>query len=82
MRGLLLAHEKDPEKCDEAYVLCKEAIKLDLKNHMCWHVFGLLYKLDRNYKEAIKCYATALKFAPENQQIMRDLSLLQIMVRA
>ena len=26
-----------------------------------WHVFGLLYRSDRNYEEAIKCYRNALR---------------------
>eukprot|EP01018_Ginkgo_biloba_P014353 Gb_07062 [translate_table: standard] len=51
----------------------------DLKSHVCWHVYGLLYRSDREYREAIKCYLNALKIDPENIQILRDLSLLQIM---
>lgn len=51
----------------------------DLKSHVCWHVFGLLYRSDREYREAIKCYRNALRIDPENIQILRDLSLLQVM---
>ena len=36
---------------------------------------------DKKYDEAIKCYRNALKFDPENIQILRDLSLLQIQMR-
>ena len=64
----------------------------DLKSHVCWHaappmrsrlshppkVYGLLYRQDRDYPEAVKCYRQALRFDPENIQILRDLSLLQI----
>lgn len=49
----------------------------DLKSHVCWHVYGLLYRSDRDYREAIKCYRNALRIDPENIQILRDLSLLQ-----
>ena len=27
-----------------------------------WHVYGLLYRSDKNYEEAVKCYRYALKF--------------------
>ena len=38
----------------------------------------LLYRADRNYTEAIKCYKNALRLDKENFQIMRDLALLQV----
>lgn len=60
-------------------------MRAGLKNHMlshvCWHVYGLLYRSDRDYKEAIKCYKQALKRDKDNTQILRDLSLLQIQIR-
>ena len=39
---------------------------------------SLLYRGDRNYTEAIKCYKNALRLDKENFQIMRDLALLQV----
>ncbi|OIW09085.1 hypothetical protein TanjilG_16312 [Lupinus angustifolius] len=53
-------------------------VQNDLKSHVCWHVFGLLYRSDREYREAIKCYRNALRIDPDNLEILRDLSLLQI----
>ncbi|KAG4958369.1 hypothetical protein JHK87_035002 [Glycine soja] len=50
----------------------------DLKSHVCWHVYGLLYRSDREYWEAIKCYRNALRIDPDNIEILRDLSLLQV----
>ncbi len=38
----------------------------------------LLYRQDREYKEAIKCYLNALRIDKENIQILRDLALLQV----
>ena len=35
---------------------------------------------DKNYKEAVKCYRTALRFEPENLQILRDLAMLQVVM--
>ena len=48
---------------------------------MCWHVYGLLYRSDRDYNEAIKAYKQALRIDSENLQILRDLSMLQIQMR-
>ena len=65
----------------EAYELVRQGLKNDLKSHVCWHVYGLLYHSDREYREAIKCYRNALKIDPENIEILRDLSLLQEQMR-
>ncbi|KAI9912420.1 hypothetical protein PsorP6_005219 [Peronosclerospora sorghi] len=66
---------------DEAYEFVKNGLRHDLRSHVCWHVFGLLYRSDRNYKEAIKCYRNAIRIDPENLQILRDLYLLQVQMR-
>jgi peptide alpha-N-acetyltransferase len=42
---------------------------------------GMFYRSDNNYKEASKCYLQALKKDPNNQNILRDLSWLQIQVK-
>ncbi|KAK3219688.1 hypothetical protein Dsin_013658 [Dipteronia sinensis] len=61
----------------QIYVLMQN----DLKSHVCWHVYGLLYRSDREYREAIKCYRNALRIDPDNIEILRDLSLLQAQMR-
>jgi peptide alpha-N-acetyltransferase len=65
---------------EDAYELAKAGLRNDVRSHICWHVFGLLYKSDSNYKEASKCYLNALRIDPSNQNILRDLSFLQIQV--
>jgi len=75
MKGLTLSYL---ERKEEAYELVRKGLKYDLKSHVCWHVFGLLYRQDRDYFEATKCYRQALRIDPDNIQILRDLSLLQI----
>lgn len=75
MKGLTLSYLDEKEK---AYELVRKGLKCDLKSHVCWHVLGLLYRQDRDYHEAVKCYRQALRLDPENVQILRDLSLLQI----
>lgn len=50
-------------------------------SHVCWHVYGLLHRSERNYAEAIKSYLNALKHDSENLQILKDLAALQIQIR-
>ncbi|KAI4869974.1 N-terminal acetyltransferase A, auxiliary subunit [Hypoxylon rubiginosum] len=68
-------------KTDEAFALGKEALTADMKSHICWHVYGLLYRHQKNFEEAIKAYKFALKLEPESHQIQRDLAFLQIQMR-
>jgi len=78
MKGLIM---NCLERKTEAYDLVRRGIKQDMMSHVCWHVFGLLYRSDRNYLQAIKSYRNALRQDPDNIQILRDLSLLQIQMR-
>eukprot|EP01031_Cornospumella_fuschlensis_P035612 gene35612-43188_t len=78
MKGIIL---NSLGKKAEAYELVKAGIKNDIKSHVCWHVYGLLYRSDLNYKEASKCYLNALRIDSGNQNILRDLSWLQIQMR-
>ncbi|OQR72637.1 N-alpha-acetyltransferase 15 [Tropilaelaps mercedesae] len=78
MKGLILNCLR---KKEEAYEHIKRGLKSDVKSHVCWHVFGLLQRSDRKYDEAIRAYRNALKCDPDNIQILRDLSLLQIQMR-
>ncbi|KAJ3670740.1 hypothetical protein LUZ60_008166 [Juncus effusus] len=78
MKGLTL---NCMDRKTEAYELVRRGLKNDLKSHVCWHVYGLLYRSDREYREAIKCYRNALRIDPENIEILRDLSLLQAQMR-
>jgi tetratricopeptide (TPR) repeat protein len=78
MKALILNTQGHNE---EAFALGKEALRNDMKSHVCWHVYGLLYRSQKNYEESIKAYKFALKLEPESQQIQRDLALLQIQMR-
>ncbi|KAI7981158.1 N-terminal acetyltransferase A complex auxiliary subunit NAA15 [Camellia lanceoleosa] len=78
MKGLTL---NCMDRKAEAYELVRLGLKNDLKSHVCWHVYGLLYRSDREYREAIKCYRNALKIDADNIEILRDLSLLQAQMR-
>ncbi|KAK8988644.1 hypothetical protein V6N11_030027 [Hibiscus sabdariffa] len=78
MKGLTL---NCMDRKSEAYELVRLGLKNDLKSHVSWHVYGLLYRSDREYREAIKCYRNALRIDPDNIEILRDLSLLQAQMR-
>lgn len=78
MKALIL---NSLDKGDEAMALAKEALQCDMKSHVCWHVYGLLWRSAKNFDEAIKAYKFALRFEPESVQIARDLALLQIQTR-
>lgn len=79
MKGLILncLYRKE-----EAYELVKLGLRNDVRSHICWHVYGLLYRSDNKYADAIKCYLNALRIDPDNQNILRDISWLQIQVRS
>lgn len=65
----------------EAFDLAKIALRNNMKSHVTWHVYGLLYRGEKNFEEAIKAYKFALKLEPESQPIQRDLAHLQIQMR-
>jgi len=79
MKGLTLNYL---DRKVEAYECAKEGLKHNIRSSVCWHVYGLIYRSDRNYVEAIKCYANALRFHQgANVQILRDMAILQIQTR-
>jgi len=80
MKGLTLNFMNNKTK-SEAHEYVRKGLMHDMRSHVCWHVFGLLHRSDRNYNEAIKAYKQALRIDPDNLQILRDLSLLQIQMR-
>jgi N-alpha-acetyltransferase 15/16, NatA auxiliary subunit len=41
----------------------------------------MIYRSDRNYEEALKCYQRAIKFDKDNMNILKDMAVLQIQLR-
>ncbi|KAJ5217293.1 N-terminal acetyltransferase A complex subunit n.t1.c1 [Penicillium chermesinum] len=78
MKALIMSHLGQSE---EAFALAKEALRHDMKSHITWHVYGLLYRQEKNYEEAIKAYRFALRIEPDSGPIQRDLALLQMQMR-
>lgn len=78
MKALILNSQNQGE---EAFNLGKLALKNDMKSHVCWHVYGLLWRSVKNYEEAVKAYKFALRIEPDSQNILRDLAHLQCQIR-
>ncbi|KAF7300714.1 hypothetical protein HMN09_00957200 [Mycena chlorophos] len=78
MKGLVLTHMG---RRDEGIELVRKGVRNDLTSHICWHVFGLIHKGEKNYEEALKCYTQALRFDQENLNILRDAAHLQTQLR-
>ncbi|KAJ6486930.1 NMDA receptor-regulated protein 1-domain-containing protein [Mycena sanguinolenta] len=78
MKGLVLTHMGRRE---EGVDLVRKGVQLDLSSHICWHVYGLIHKGEKNYKEALKCYTQALRYDKENLNILRDAAQLQTQLR-
>ncbi|THD20369.1 N-alpha-acetyltransferase 16 NatA auxiliary subunit [Fasciola hepatica] len=89
MKGILLSCLGKKEEAQE-YV--KRGLKANISSFVCkfcfiqsqfqgWHIYGLVQKSDRKYDEAIKCYLQALRLDPDNLQVLRDLSVLQMQLR-
>lgn len=78
MKGLILTNLNQR---DEGWELVRKGLRNDIKSHVCWHVYGLLYRAEHNYEEAIKCYHNALRFDPDQIVIQRDLANLQSQLR-
>lgn len=68
-------------RTDEGFAIVKEALKYDMKSHVTWHVYGLLWRSVKNFEEAIKAYKFALRWEPDSWNILRDLALLQVQMR-
>jgi N-alpha-acetyltransferase 15/16, NatA auxiliary subunit len=78
MKALILSNQGQQK---EAFALAKVALNNNMKSHVCWHVYGLLYRSEKNFDESIKAYKFALRLDPESAAIQRDLAHLQIQMR-
>lgn len=58
MKGLIVATTGDRQAGLE---LARQGVRRDLTSFISWHALGILNRMDKNYDEAIKCYAQALR---------------------
>ena len=68
-------------KVDEAIAEIKKILFKNLTNFTCWHAMGIIYRKVGDYDQARRAYQNALKYAPENDNVMRDLSNMQLHLR-
>ncbi|KAF7975522.1 hypothetical protein HWV62_9339 [Athelia sp. TMB] len=78
MKGLILTHMG---RRDEGKECVKKGMRFDLTSHICWHVYGLIEKGEKNYEGALKSYSQALRIDRENINILRDTAHLQTQLR-
>lgn len=78
MKGLCLSGLGQKE---ESFSFARQGLRKNLRSQICWHVFGLLHRANRDYEEAVKCYRNALKQEGDNHRIQRDMAQLQIQIR-
>uniref|UniRef100_A0A6U0FCY7 Uncharacterized protein n=1 Tax=Ostreococcus mediterraneus TaxID=1486918 RepID=A0A6U0FCY7_9CHLO len=82
MKGLVVRSMDDTfGRNEEAHALVKRGIECHPESHVCWHVYGLVHRQERNYAEAAKCYAQAAKIDPSNMLVLRDLSTMYVQMR-
>ncbi|PVV03676.1 hypothetical protein BB560_001834 [Smittium megazygosporum] len=79
LKGLFLVNLGRKE---EGYNFVKDGIKQNISSSISWHIYGLVYREDKKYPDAIRCYLQALKHDTENVQIYRDLAILQTQTRS
>lgn len=51
---------------EEGKEICKKALDKAMKSDICWHIYGIVHRANRNYKDAVNCYKFALMYAPDN----------------
>ena len=75
LKGLSLLGLKEKENAEK---LIKDSLKLGFKNAVCWHLYAIFNKETKNYAQSIKCYLQSHKNDPENYNVLRDISYLQL----
>eukprot|EP00457_Paulinella_chromatophora_P000785 gb/GEZN01000785.1/.p1 GENE.gb/GEZN01000785.1/~~gb/GEZN01000785.1/.p1 ORF type:complete len:684 (-),score=119.01 gb/GEZN01000785.1/:1645-3429(-) len=80
MKGLNLSMVKGCNK-DEVDALIKKGLMMNSKSPVCWHVYGLWYRQNHEYDRAVKCYQNAIRIEPDNLNILKDMSHLQVQRR-
>ena len=77
MKGLLLNYLG---KKEEAMESVKRGLKCNLQSHVCWHVYGLVHRSEKEFGTAIKAYVNSLRIEKDNQTVLKDLAILQVSV--
>lgn len=60
-----------------AMPLARQAIKLDMKSRLCWHVVGIIARCDGDYPESVKNLKFACRLEDDNPALWRELAGVQ-----
>ncbi|WFD20406.1 hypothetical protein MCAP1_002650 [Malassezia caprae] len=78
IKGLVLFTLQQRE---EGLRLAKLGVRHELTSFICWHALGIVYRMDRNYEESLKCYAQALRIEGGNLNLVRESGFMQLQLR-
>ena len=70
MRALMLSGLGQAE---EAMAMIKKALFKNLANFTCWHVYGIIHRIKKDWETAKKAFLNAHKYNSTNDSILRDL---------
>jgi peptide alpha-N-acetyltransferase len=60
-------------RMNEATDQIKKILFKNLTNFTCWHIFGMIHRKAKDYDQARRAYLNALKYNPDNKDVLRDL---------
>jgi len=69
------------EKKEESYELAKKGLSKDIRSYICWHVYAILLRSDRDYQEAAKAMKFTLRSDKENVHLLTDYAHCLIQIR-
>ena len=78
LKGLNYHFLKKPEEAEKTL---KEALKANFKSAFAWHFYAIYQKETKNFIQALKSYNKARQFNPNNFNVIRDLSYMQLYLR-
>lgn len=66
MKGLFL---HTTGKKEEGYEYVRKGLRFSMKSRVPWHIFGVLYRTDSNYDQAIRSFLNALQHDPDSNLV-------------
>jgi len=79
LKALIL---KTMNRSEEGYDIAKLALKESkMSIFTCWYIYAQMFKMDKNYFQAIKSYMNAYRLQPDNLTVLKELILLLVHAR-
>ncbi|GAW83805.1 hypothetical protein, conserved [Plasmodium gonderi] len=80
VKGYLL-NLMDEKNKEEAFKLIKEGIINNISSGFCWYLYGCLYKIYKNYDEALKCYLKSIKINRYDYKALKEACILLLYLK-